>query len=63
MDMGINGGLFFRLRMAAKNMRDMPAILAVKYIRQMVTVVLLPKPIKAQLMTMISSFLRWLFTP
>lgn len=37
MDMGINGSLFFRLRMATKNMRDMPAILAVKYIRQMVT--------------------------
>ena len=37
MDMGINGSLLFRLRMATKNMRDMPAILAVKYIRQMVT--------------------------
>ncbi len=63
MDMGINGSLFFPLGVATKNMRDMPAILAVKYIRQMVTGMLLPKPIKAQLMTMISSFLRWLFTP
>lgn len=37
MDMGINGSLFFRFRMATKNMRDMLVIFAVKYIRQMVT--------------------------
>jgi len=62
MNMGINGSLFFRLRMAAKNMRDMPAILAVKYIRQMVTGGAFAEANKAQLMTMISSFLRWLST-
>lgn len=38
MDMGINGGVFFDLRMAA-NMRHARLLLRVKYIRQMVTIV------------------------
>ena len=44
MDMGINGSLFFRLRMATKICATCQLSLRVKYIGQMVTVrVLLPK--------------------